>query len=299
MGGAGVPGAAAPAGEYPGGQYPGGYADGQYQGGQYPGGQYPGGQYPGGQHPDSGYQGGPYPGAGPGPEGQFGPGAPYGRDGMPPGGPQQPGLLARLRARGPLLPAGVAVLAVVIVVVALVLATQHGPSSGSAGSGASAAGTPTGSTPAGAGRTEQQAASALSGLLSQSGTDHADVNAAVSSVAECQGLAADARTFNKAAASRRALLTKLATLPGRAALPAAMLSDLSGAWQASATVDADLAQWATDGVGHCKKNNYKDPNYTATLPFDSKATNDKTAFVRQWNGLARRYGLPGYSPSQI
>ena len=48
--------------------------------------------------------------------------------------------------------------------------------------------------------TQQQAASALSGLLSQSGTDHADVNAAVTSVEECKGLAADAKTFSKAAA---------------------------------------------------------------------------------------------------
>jgi hypothetical protein len=147
--------------------------------------------------------------------------------------------------------------------------------------------------------TQQQAASALSGLLSQSGTDHSDVNAAVTSVTECKGLAADARTLNKAAANRRTLLAKLSQLPGRSALPPAMLADLTGAWQASATVDSDLAKWASDGVGHCKKNNTKDPNYTATLPFDSKATNDKTAFARAWNGLAKKYGLPAYSPSQI
>ena len=66
-----------------------------------------------------------------------------------------------------------------------------------------------------------------------------------------------------------------------------MLADLTGAWQASATVDADLAKWASDGVGHCKKNNTKDPNYTATLPFDSKATNDKTAFVRRGTAWPR------------
>jgi hypothetical protein len=237
-----------------------------------------------------------WPGGGPGPNAQFGPGSPYARDGMPAAGPERPGLLTRLQARGPLLPAAVAVLAALVVVVALVLATQHGPSANSAGGAAS---TPTAPASASAERTQQQAALALSGLLSQSGTDHSDVNAAVTSVAECNGLSADAKTFNKAAANRQALLAKLATLPGRAALPAAMLSELTGAWQASAMVDADLAKWAADGVGHCKKNNYKDPNYAATLPFDSKATNDKTAFVRQWNGLARRYGLPRYSPSQI
>ena len=65
------------------------------------------------------------------------------------------------------------------------------------------------------------------------------------------------------------------------------------------SLNSDLAKWAADGVGHCKKNNLKDPHYTATLPFDSKATNDKAAFVKEWNSLAKKYGLPSYSSSQI
>ena len=88
-------------------------------------------------------------------------------------------------------------------------------------------------------------------------------------------------------------------LPGRSALPAAMISNLTAGWQASATVDADLAKWATSEAGHCKKNDTKNPNYAASLPFDSKATNGKTSFVGQWNGLARKYGLSVYQPSQI
>ena len=96
----------------------------------------------------------------------------------------------------------------------------------------------------------------------------------------CKGLAADAKTFGKAAANRRTLLAKLAQLPGRPALPAAMLTDLTNGWQASATVDADLAKWATAEAGHCKKNDLKNPAYTASLPFDSKATNGKIEFVK-------------------
>jgi hypothetical protein len=78
-----------------------------------------------------------------------------------------------------------------------------------------------------------------------------------------------------------------------------MVSDLTTGWQASATVDADLARWATTEAGHCKKNDFKNPAYAASLPYDSKATNGKTAFVKQWNGLARKYGLAVYQPSQI
>ena len=118
-------------------------------------------------------------------------------------------------------------------------------------------------------------------------------------MAGCKGLPADARTFSKAAANRGTLLTKLAQLPGRSALPAAMLTDLTNGWQASATVDADLAKWATAEAGHCKKNDTKNPAYAASLPYDSKATNGKSAFVEQWNRLAKKYGLPTYQPSQI
>jgi len=271
------PGAPQPASQYPADQYPGApYANGQYPNGQYANGQYgPGGQYA--------------------PDGTLLPGGADGNGG--------PGALDKLRARlpkGPLLPITVAAALVVIVVAALLLSAQGSPPS-TAGSGTPTAAGPSASTSASgsAGLTQHQAASALSALLAQSGTDHSDVNAAVTSVESCKGLSADSRTFNKAAANRRTLLGKLAELPGRSALSSAMLANLTGAWQASATVDSDLAKWAADGIGHCKKNNFKDPHYTATLPFDSKATNDKAAFVKEWNSLAKKYGLPSYSSSQI
>src|SRR6202044_361563 len=123
----------------------------------------------------------------------------------------------------------------------------------------------------------------LSGLLAQSGADHSAVNAAVSNVEACgKDVRHDAQVFSTAAGNRRTLLTKLAQLQGRSALSPAMISDLTTAWQASATVDADLAKWAADAAGHCRKGDLKDPNYTATIPFDSKATNGKIGFVKLW-----------------
>jgi hypothetical protein len=218
-----------------------------------------------------------------------------------PGGPGWRGKLP-FGGKGPLIPA-VAVAAVVVAVGAIVLSTQGGGGSptaaSSSGAASGATSTASASAPGAPAQTQRQAAGALSGLLSQSGTDHAAVNTAVTNVEGCKGLPGDEQTFNKAAQNRRTLLAKLGSLPGRTALPATMLSDLTGAWEASATVDSDLAKWAADGIGHCKKNNLKDPNYTATIPFDSKATNDKTAFVKQWNSLARKYGYPVYQPSQI
>jgi hypothetical protein len=270
----------------PGGQAPPGYpADGQYGG--YPG-PYGNGQYPGGQYGQEQF-----------PPGQYGPGGQYGPDGTPTGGGGGKGLLGKLPFKRPLIPVAVGAGIAVVVIAALTL-SSHGGSPSAAGNGATAGGTPTASTSTGTtALTQRQAATSLAGLLSQSGTDHADVNAAVTSVEGCKGLTADAQTLNKAATNRRTLLTKLAQLPGRSALPAAMISNLTNGWQASATVDADLAQWATSEAGHCKKDDTKNPNYAASLPFDSKATNGKTAFVGQWNSLARKYGLSVYQPSQI
>jgi len=285
--GPGQPGA----GYQPDGQYPqSGAYQGPYGNGQYPGGQFGQDQYPGGQ---------------------FGPGVQYGPDGMPVqgGGPLSgaaggQGLLGKLPVRlpkGRVVPVTVAVAAVIVVVVALTLSSQGGSSSNSPTAGTAVATTPTASASAGTtALTEQQAASSLSGLLQQSGGDRADVSDAVVDVEGCgNSLPKDAQVFDKAAANRSALLAKLAQLPGRSALSPAMLSALTSAWQASATVDADLGKWAQDQVGHCKKGNTKDPNYTATIPFDSKATNSKNAFVQLWNPLAKKDGLPTRKSSDL
>jgi len=292
-GGAPPAGPGGPGGGYPaGGQYPPGAAQGGGYQGPYPNGQYGGGQYGGGQ-----YGGGQYG------QGQFPPGVQYGPDGLPLGdgqGPRRSGLPFRL-SKGPMIALAAGALAV-IVVAAYLLTSHHPATSAKAGSSMSATGSQTGTSSASAtAKTQHQAAAALSQLLSQSGGDRADVGAAYTSVSTCgKNLAKDVTVFNKAAANRRTLLGKLAKLTGRSALSQEMLTDLTDAWQASATVDADLAKWATDEAGHCnKKQVLKDKNYTATLPFDSKATNSKNAFVELWNPLAKKNGLPKVQPSQI
>jgi hypothetical protein len=288
-----VPPAPPAGGQWPqAGAYPGPYPNGQYPNGQYPNGQYPNGQYPNGQYA------GPQFGQEQFPPGQPGPGAQHGPDGTPAGGARPAGLLGKLPFKRPLVPLAVAGGVVAVVIGALVLSSHGGSPAGNPGTAASAQPGVSSSASTTA-LTQRQAATALSGLLAQSGTDHSDVNAAVTSVEGCKGLAADAKTFGKAAANRQTLLAKLAQLPGRPALPAAMLTDLTNGWQASATVDADLAKWATAEAGHCKKNDLKNPAYTASLPFDSKATNGKIEFVKLWNDLAHKYGLATYQPSQI
>jgi len=333
-----VPGAYPPGGQYPqDSPYPGGGKD--EPGGQYPltgafqqpGPPLPWPEAPAGAMPvfgvpalpagpDQYSQGDAYPGPygngqGQFPPAQFGPRIQYG-PGRHRGGQ---GLLGKLPFKLSPVPVAVAVaLAVgifIVVVGAHALSSEGGSSSSAVGKGTAAAATPIASSATGTTTstgtsastgtsvlTQQQAATALSGLLVQSGTDHAGVNAAIANVKGCTDLTAAAQTFTKAAANRRtmlALLAKLRQVPGRSALSPAMLTDLTDGWQASATVDADLANWATSEVGHCTKNDLGNPAYTASLRYDSKATNSKTAFVQQWNGLARKYGLAVYQPSQI
>jgi len=148
---------------------------------------------------------------------------------------------------------------------------------------------------------EQQAASALSRLLVQSVSDRSAINQAYSDVSACGSLLGqDQQTFQQAASSRQSLIAQLSALHDAQSLPAAMLSDLTGAWQASQEVDQDYAQWANDeNTQGCTNQDYTDPSYEAATSPNEQATSDKTAFVALWNPIAKKYGLPTYDQSEI
>jgi hypothetical protein len=94
---------------------------------------------------------------------------------------------------------------------------------------------------------QEAAAQGLAGLLAQSVTDRSFIVAAVNDVSQCgPNLHRDPLTFQSAVTSRQALLTRLARLPGRSALPAPMLAALTSAWQNSIKADQDFALWAQD-----------------------------------------------------
>jgi hypothetical protein len=193
-----------------------------------------------------------------------------------------------------------------------------GPSPGGAASPASTAsgtGTPAASTapsggatapsqaaaPSAAAVSEQRAAASVATLLSQSDADRAATITAAADVANCgPDLAADPKAFDDAASSRQALLATLARMPGRAALPAGLLGDLTSAWQASVSADQAYARWATDEIDKgCLRNDASDPGYQASVIPDEKATKDKTAFTAAWNPIAASYGLTQYRPDQL
>ena len=199
-----------------------------------------------------------------------------------PGGPR--------RSRRRLVPVIVAA-ALVVVVAGVILFRAH--SGSTAGTGT----TPSASSP----DAQRQAAVGLSGLLAQSVTDRAAVTDAAADVRGCgPSLRQDARTFAHAASSRQRLLARLGSLPGHSLLPAAMVQDLTDAWQASAQVDTDLARWADDTIARgCHHNSRPDAGLRASYVPESQATEGKHAFASLWNPLARRYGLTTYQPNQL
>ncbi len=148
---------------------------------------------------------------------------------------------------------------------------------------------------------EQQAASSLAALLGQSNSDRSSTDNAVSDVGRCgPGLSQDQQALENSAASRQQLLSQLASLSGRSALPPQMLEDLTNAWQESVTADQDLARWAQDESAQgCSQNDQADPNYAAATDPDNRAKADKMAFVSQWNPIAAQYGLTTYQWDQI
>jgi hypothetical protein len=191
---------------------------------------------------------------------------------------------------------------VLVIVAAVLMAVVAGVVIFRAHSGNTAAGRTTGTAPSNSSQdARRQAAARLSGLLAQSVTDRAAVIDAAEDVRGCgPSLHQDAQTFTRAASSRQHLLSRLASLPGRSALPPALLRNLKTAWQASAEVDTDLARWATDTLARgCHRNSRSDAGLRASFAPEGRATVGKHEFARLWNPVARGYGLTTYQPSQL
>ena len=148
---------------------------------------------------------------------------------------------------------------------------------------------------------EQVAAQNLANLLAQSASDRSAITSAVSDVNKCgSNLSGDVSTFQQATSSRQGLLGKLTQLPDSSALPAQLIQDLTGAWQASQQADKDFAAWANDeNTNGCTPNDSGDAGYQAANGPDNQATTDKQAFVSQWNPIASQYGLPTYQWNEI
>jgi hypothetical protein len=229
--------------------------------------------------------------------------APAGAGRNPPRSPHSP---RRGHRWWPLVFPAAAVLAAGITALYLfVLRTPHAPRPGAGGHSSAP---PAGTTPASSASSspspapaEQQAASSLAALLAQSTSDRSATVSAVNDVSNCgPSLSQDQQALENSAASRTRLLGRLASLPGRSALPPQMLQDLTNAWNESVAADRDLARWAQDESSQgCSQDAQSDPNYAAANDPDTRAKADKIAFVGEWNPIAEQYGLTSYKWDQL
>lgn len=231
---------------------------------------------------------------------------------LPSPGHQRWGLPGALRASPPLI-ISLAILAVAGIAVAAILVLhpfgQHPAAPPTALATASVAPAPTSPTPVITSsspaptptpESERQAAGGLAALLSRSSADRNAVNDAYTDVKNCgPALNQDAQTFSKAASSRQLLLTQLADLPSRSALPQPMLQNLTSGWQASLAADRDFAAWARHQASNGCATSQSDPSFQAADGPDLRATRYKKAFLRQWNPLAAGYSLPTYQQNEF
>ena len=173
------------------------------------------------------------------------------------------------------------------------------PAGTASASAAASPASPTASAPAAV--IEQQAATRVASMLSQSVSDRAAIVSASNDVASCgPNLSSDPRVFDGAASSRQSLLARLTAMPGLATLPSALISDLTNAWQASIAADQAYAEWVNDEIAKtCVPNDTTDPGHLATQTPNTNATKYKTAFVAQWNPIAAQYGLTQYQQGQL
>jgi len=199
------------------------------------------------------------------------------------------------RPRVPVLP--ILACALVVVVAAVAFVALRGGGHGTAAVADMPSATATASSPA----AQRRAAVALSALLARSVTDRTSVIQAVTEVRGCgKFLDQDAQIFTDDANSRQTLLSRLGRMPGRPQLSAAMIQDLTTAWQASAQADRDLARWARDEASGCTpRKSGSDPNLQASYVPDGEATASKKAFASLWNPIADRYGLTNYQWDQL
>jgi serine/threonine protein kinase len=75
-------------------------------------------------------------------------------------------------------------------------------------------------------------------------------------------------------------------------------ADLLAALRNSLDADQAYLTWAKQMSARCKPNR-KSSAYTAAIAADSQAANSKQAFVRAWNPVAAKYGLPQKTATSI
>jgi hypothetical protein len=217
------------------------------------------------------------------------------------------------------------VLVVIVVVIAALVGvgavwglglgrSKHGSAGGSASPVASGGGSPSGSasdsaapsgspsnaaSPSASGSASAQTqAQAVDSLLGQSKSVRQSIGSAATDVSGCTNLAAAQGAFQNAANSRQSLANQATTLDV-SNLPngAALMQQLAQAERDSVSADNAYATYAGSlASGSCTPNA---PLPQSVTDANTTATNDKNAFVVEWNQIAGQYGLPSWTKNDF
>ena len=203
----------------------------------------------------------------------------------------------------------VAVLAGIGAGTAIVAFRHHGGQAAAGGSGSGAAvqqpASP-GSSPQNAQPgtgTQQTQVAQVTPQIRQSVSARATVVRATKGVGACRMAPAKGISqMNRAVSERRAVITRLGTLPVTAVPNGQrLLADFKQVLRQSIRADQGFIGWMRDiqNSGTCPVNTTADASYRAGLRASGQASSAKRSFLGLWNPLARRFGQPRYTASQI
>jgi eukaryotic-like serine/threonine-protein kinase len=108
--------------------------------------------------------------------------------------------------------------------------------------------------------------------------------------------------MNQAISERRAVITRLGTLPVTTVRGGQqLLADFKQVLQRSIRADQGFIGWMQDvkNSGTCTVNATTDASYQTGLQASLQANSAKGSFLDRWNPLASRFGQPRYTASQI
>ncbi|MEU4533298.1 hypothetical protein AB0G15_00405 [Streptosporangium sp. NPDC023825] len=151
---------------------------------------------------------------------------------------------------------------------------------------------PAGRAPQGPQDAETQAR-VLDALLADSGGSRSGLGSALDQLRSCEGTATGLATLQRITAARREQVIQVDAL-GTGELDGgdAVKARLTRALTASFNADEAFLAWGTRQEAGCSRAWSGDDDYRRGLAFSGEATTAKRAFLKLWNPLARRYGLP-------
>ncbi|MGC5011482.1 hypothetical protein ACLQ2R_12020 [Streptosporangium sp. DT93] len=164
--------------------------------------------------------------------------------------------------------------------------------------GTPVAGRPPGG-PEGPGEAKAQAR-VLDALLADSGGSRSGLDAALEGLRSCEDAPGGLAALQRITASRREQVIQVNAL-GTGALDGgdAVRERLTRALTASFEADEAFLVWAARQSVGCDRDWSGDDDYRRGLAFSEEATTAKRGFLRLWNPLARRYGLPERDDHEI